>query len=92
MCGRFVRYYICDTGQGSSFDCTTTCPSSSDADAGQAEFTRIGTFKWKAPFCGFVSVMAVGGGSGGGYQWSSGKVHNMHFNIAPLFQNGSQKA
>jgi len=67
-----IKYTICSSKSGGSvFDCITGCPLSNGA-AGQAQFTSPGLYSWKAPFCGDISVVAIGGGGGGGWQWSSG--------------------
>lgn len=70
---RNVEYFICSSGSG-VVDCLSGCATGEGGNQpkGQANFLTSGSFSWYSPFCGYVSVAAVGGGSGGGYQWSSG--------------------
>ena len=72
-----------DGNDAGTFDCMSGCPHTHThghghaavhrkEEAGQAAFTSAGTRTWTAPFCGHVSVVAVGGGAGGYPTWNYG--------------------
>lgn len=68
-----IQYYVCDTVVNGECDCTTGCrPQYYNRRAGQQQWTSPGTYTWTPNFCGTVSVVAIGAGSAGGTQWSSG--------------------